>query len=271
MYVADLIRTWNVAGVAEMSRNHLRSYVRPPLSMMRRLLWGYGLRPLATMYVNRLLKRVAPGVLQSHRRRRQAAVTPAWLAHDPELRAESQRRFDEVGERLMQRPEPAGRHGFFNSETPGALTSPLHSMEFEEAFDLSRRTGAFELAPYWDADLVEFLNRMPPELLDRGGRAKGLVRDTVARRFPNLGFGRQRKVSALNYFGSILAEEGRRAWERLGGAPALTKLGIVAPDVGEALPERFATRETLGFEQIIAMHRIVDIMHLESWVRARAA
>src|SRR6185295_18677043 len=104
-----------------MSRNQLRSYVRPPLSMLRKLLWGYGLRPLATMYVNRWLTRIAPGVLRSHRRRRQAAVTPPWLAADPELRRESARRFDEVDEMLMRRPEPSGTHGFFNSESPSGL------------------------------------------------------------------------------------------------------------------------------------------------------
>jgi hypothetical protein len=222
------------------------------------------------MYVNRWLKRIAPGVLRAHRRRTQAAVTPSWLAPDPDLRRESRRRFDEVADAIMQRPEPRGTHGFFFSEAPSYLIKPLQAIEFEEAFEFSRQTGVLELAPYWDADLVEFLNRMPPEELDRGGRAKGLVRDTVVRRFPDLGFNRQRKVSALTYFGSVLRTEGPKAWARLGGAPALAKLGIVGPELTHAVGQHFTRRDRLRLPGIVSMHRIVDVMHLESWIRARA-
>src|SRR4029079_10415912 len=86
------------------------------------------------------------------------------------------------------RPAPKGPYGFFHSEEPRGFIRPAIAMEFEEVFELGRRTRTLELAPYWDADLVEFLHRIPPKVLDRGGRAKGLGRETVTRRFPALGF-----------------------------------------------------------------------------------
>lgn len=269
-YLADLIRKGHLAGVVQMLRNQLRSYDLPPLALLRRLLVGYGLRPLAAMYLNRWLRRLAPGVIGYRNRRRLAAVTPAWLAPDPALHQEARRRFEEVSDVLMRRPEPDGPHGFYNSESPRSRIQPLTAMEFEEAFELSRRTGVFELAPYWDADLVEFLKRTPPELLERGGRAKGLVRDTVARRLPDLGFSRQRKVSALRYFGSVLAAQGPIAWKRLGGAQVLAKLGVAAPDLSEHASALFAGRDRVRLARIIQMHRVLDVMHLEAWVRPRA-
>ncbi len=167
----------------------------------------------------------------------------------------------------MKRPEPRGPYGFFFSGAPVALIRPSQAMEFEEAFDLSRRTGPLELAPYWDADLVEFINRIPPSAFDKGGRSKALVRDTIAKRFPGLGFDRQRKVSALNYFGGVLETEGPQAWSRVGGASALVDMGVVSLDT--AVPPCFGVRGSSQLDHIIQMHRILEVMHVETWVRAR--
>ncbi len=136
------------------------------------------------------------------------------------------------------------------------------AMEFEEQFEFSRMTQTLEMAPYWDADLVEFLHRIPPRILDKGGRAKGMVRETVARRFPRLGFDRQRKVSAANYFVSVLSTAGAAAWQRSGGAKELARLGVVGPGVSEFARQAFESRDTAQMPQIL------DIMHLEEWVRA---
>ena len=81
--------------------------------------------------------------------------------------------------------------------------------------------------PYWDVDVLEMLYRIPPHLLNKGGRSKGLVRQTVARRFPQLGFERQKKVIATNLFNSMMLQDGKKAWRVLGGTQALAKLGIV--------------------------------------------
>ena len=265
MYIADLMRRGAVGDVVEMVRNHFRSYDLPRLALLRRLLWGYGLRPLVALHGSRLLDRVAPAVLNAHRKRRQDGVTPSWLAPDLSLQDASRVRFAEVAERIRKRPAPHGDYGFFAGEGPNGFIRPLMAMEFEEQFELSRHTQTLEMAPYWDADLVEFLRRIPPRILDRGGRAKGLVRDTVAHRFPKLGFDRQRKVSAAGYFASVLATAGSEAWRRSGGATELTRLGIVGPGVNAFAARAFASRDPAQ------MHQMLDIIHLEEWTRARAA
>jgi asparagine synthase (glutamine-hydrolysing) len=264
LYIADLMRRGHASDLVEMIRNHFRSYDLPRAALLRRLLWTYGLRPLIALQLSRTLERVAPAILDSHRRRRQEAVTPGWLGPDPALIAASQQRFAAVAARIRRRPKPKGDYGFFASEGPNGFIRPSMAMEFEEQFELSRRTQTLEMAPYWDADLVEFLHRIPPKVLDRGGRAKGLVRDTIARRFPRLGFDRQRKVSAANYFASVLATAGREAWTRLGGATKLVSLGIVGPGLDAFAERAFTSRDTTQ------MHQILDIIQLEEWTRARA-
>ena len=77
------------------------------------------------------------------------------------------------------------------------------AMENEECFESWRMMGVRELLPFWDPDLIKLLYRIPPEFLNRGGRSKGLVRDMLARRFPHLGFERQKKVVAIDFFRSV--------------------------------------------------------------------
>ena len=111
---------------------------------------------------------------------------------------------------------------------------------------------------------MEFLYRTPPELLNRGGRTKGLVRDTVARRFPRLGFDTQRKVTALGFARSLIVEEGRHVWGELGGATALADAGVVdAPALGERLHRILRDPQSRRF------HVVWDVLTLECWLRAR--
>jgi hypothetical protein len=118
--------------------------------------------------------------------------------------------------------------------------------------------------PYWDADLVQYLCRVPPELLLRGGREKGLVRETVARRFPNLGFERHRKVLASDFFRETLQAEGQAAWNRSGGTPALAELGIVDGQAVDAL-----VAESLTTTNLRIAHRLWELLNLETWLQPR--
>ena len=92
---------------------------------------------------------------------------------------------------------------------------------------LGQRVGVRILHPFWDADLVRFLYRVPPEMLNRGLRTKALVRDMLARRFPEMGFARQKKVVPSGYFESVALEEGPKLWKSMNGTPHLTELGLV--------------------------------------------
>ena len=108
------------------------------------------------------------------------------------------------------------------------------------------------------------LYRIPPHLLNKGGRSKGLVRQSVARRFPQLGFERQKKVIATNFFNSTMLQDGKKAWQVLGGTPALAELGIVD---GERLGSTM--EDILAGNQLRQAYRIWDVLNLESWLRPR--
>jgi hypothetical protein len=146
-----------------------------------------------------------------------------------------------------------------------ALEHPLVAMEAEEYFEMGRRLGVAFLHPFWDSDLTDLLYRTPPHLLIKDGRTKGLVRDVVARRYPKLGFERQRKVRATEFYWRTMQTEGRNTWAALGQASALADLGVVdAPLLTKALAELFAGRQPRE------SYRIWNTLHLEAWVRSRA-
>ena len=143
-----------------------------------------------------------------------------------------------------------------------ALGHQLRSMEAEDNFELGRRLGVRIGSPYWDADLIALLYRVHPEALNRDERSKGLVRESVARRFPHLGFRGQKKILAGNYFAETVHSQWPRAWERLGGVPALEGLGIV--DSGGL--QEFANM-LLASGKPRGSFLIRDVLGLESWAR----
>src|SRR5437588_460285 len=81
-----------------------------------------------------------------------------------------------------------------------ALDHAIVSWEWEELFEVYRRLGMRLLQPFWDPDLIDMLYRTPPLRLISDGRTKGLLRASLGRRFPALGFERQRKVEASSFY-----------------------------------------------------------------------
>ena len=118
--------------------------------------------------------------------------------------------------------------------------------------------------PFCDADLVDMLYRTPPFLLIQDGRSKGLVRSSLARRFPNLGFGRQRKVEATSFYASLIYKGGRDIWQKLGGAQTLGELGIIDEGLLRPTIEQLLERRKDGS----AAHRVWSTLNLETWARA---
>ncbi len=139
------------------------------------------------------------------------------------------------------------------------------STEMEGSFESGRRMGMRHFAPYWDADLVDFLYRTPPRLLIREGRSKGLVRGMLARRFPKLGFERQKKIGGTPVFQDELIGSGRKVWNEIGGARALEQLGIVD---GPKL-EKFMQGIFSGTLPKSRAWVIWQVLNLESWARPR--
>jgi len=137
-------------------------------------------------------------------------------------------------------------------------------MELEEYYELGQRSGVRFRHPYWDVDLVELLMRTPPHLLNGNGKAKGLVRQAMADRFPELGFERQKKVGATPFFHSILMNEGPELWRAAGGARTLAELGIVNPHaVNASFEDLFQGAEPKR------LYQVWEVLRLERWVRAR--
>ena len=128
------------------------------------------------------------------RLKRRLAGDPAWLALDPHLRVEHRRRAAQA----MALSDPPD--GFYIREMRTCLDHTLTSWAAEELHEQGRQIGVRFLHPFFDPDLVEMLYRTPPRLLNAGGRSKGLVRRTMAKRFPGLGLDRQRKVVAGSFF-----------------------------------------------------------------------
>jgi asparagine synthase (glutamine-hydrolysing) len=253
---ADLMRALDVRGLCRLWSAYARSYRLSRLRLSRNLLWRYGLRPLLRDAVlrapgGRLLRELLRAL-----RRRTSQVLPDWVAPDSRLRKE-------LGRRAAGANEPAEVNSHYLREMRLYFDHLLPCWEVEECFENARRMGLRILHPFEDADLADFLYRTPPQLLYRDGRSKGLVRQFLARRFPRLGFERQKKVFST-FFNSTLLEEGRAACDWMGGTPALVhagivdgrKVGVVIDDilVNKTMPQAF---------------RIWDVLNAEAWLRPR--
>jgi asparagine synthase (glutamine-hydrolysing) len=248
---ADLILARDVAGLVRMGRTNYRSYRQNWLQVLRSTVWRYGLRPIAGMAAHT----VAPAAWDRSRARRVAGSTPSWVAPDPALRAAQ-------FERALRNLAPARpQGGFYSRESRVFLDHPLTSWLFEEQYQFGRRLGVRYVHPYWDADLLVQVYRTPPDRLNAGGRSKGLVRQTVARRFPALGFERQRKVSALSFFASTVKSEGPALGEALADFSALGDLGVVDPAGARAF-----MRTSWGGSSM-DLGRAWNLVNVESWVR----
>jgi asparagine synthase (glutamine-hydrolysing) len=247
---ADLLRHGDLAGLYHLWQNLQRSYPLPRFAVLRNLLWNCGARPILVDTADTL----APALT---RRVRSTKATPTWLAPDPAVRQALIRRAEEY------QPLPCGE-SFYVREMRRAFDHPLVSWEFEETFENGQHLGVTIQSPFLDADVVAFLCRVPPTLLNRGGVAKGLVRRMVAERFPGLGFERQKKVVVTNFFLDRMLKEGAYAWQEFGGVPTLGQLGLVDESAVRLTVETILTRRQAG-----QAFRIWDLLNLESWVRPR--
>jgi hypothetical protein len=143
-----------------------------------------------------------------------------------------------------------------------ALDHPVISAQREDEYEDGRRAGVELAHPYWEPDLISFLYRVPPELLLRGGLEKGLVRGSIARRFPDFGFERQKKVVSADYHYSVIRRDCPDALRRIGGCKALVELGIVD---GAQIDTVIAS--ALASSKRRELYRVWELLSLETWVR----
>jgi hypothetical protein len=138
------------------------------------------------------------------------------------------------------------------------------SMEHEATHELDRRTGVVSLHPYWDVDLVSLLYRTPIGILSRGGRSKGLVRESVNRRLPGLGFKVQKKTGASRLYEQIIYNEGPQIWRAIDGTIQLDELGIADRRAVDGLMRSMFARRPEWESS-----RIWGLLLLETWTRSR--
>jgi hypothetical protein len=94
--------------------------------------------------------------------------------------------------------------------------------------------------------------------LIEGGRAKGLVRGSLARQFPGLGLEGQRKVPGTNFYRALVSSSLPLAARRIGVCRELAALGVIAAD---------AARDYSTGDFGSATNQW-DLVNLETWVRA---
>ena len=256
---SELIRHGDIVGLWRLIQSMRNSYQLPTHLVARRILWNYGVRPLARGAARSVLEGTAPAVLRALRKRRIARATPVWAAPDPALR----RTLDERAEAVAERPRPAS---LYWADVRDTVDHPLISLQFEESFEGGRRVGLRTLSPYLDVELVEFLCRAPIELVNKGNRAKGLVRDMMARRFPDLGFDRLKKVIAVDYFRALMVAELPEAWAASGRARTLNDLGVVDSRRFGALVRDLLAGTASPREEFFGW----SVLTLEAWAESRA-
>jgi asparagine synthetase B (glutamine-hydrolysing) len=250
-YAADLIRAGQLDGLVRLVRTKLRSWKLPKLASLRSVLWTLGLRKVLRDWV----WHHAPAVAAWRRRRLLPRALPPWLAPDPAVRRELERRY-ELLDRVYRQDT------YYLADTRAGFSHPLTTLCAEENFFRDRLVGLPAFHPYLTRPLVDFLLRTPPELLNAGGRSKALVRNLVAQRFPKLGFERQKKLLATELNRDICRREGPLLWNELGQARALGALGVV--DVPR-FHAGFA--EWLNADSLSVVHRVFHGANLEAWAR----
>ena len=171
------LRRLHLGEMRHLYRTYLQSYNLERGPLLKNLLWRYGVRWTARNAAVQGLEFAAPRLASAMKERRLQELKPDWMAPDPALAAEMNRRARQLGTIESE------SFKFAEDKFP-FLEHQLGSMEREEAFERGRRLGTETFMPFWDADLDGFLARVPPHLMNQGYWSKGLVRVPLARRFP---------------------------------------------------------------------------------------
>jgi len=264
---ADLLRSLDLAGLYCFGRLYSRAYPFFTSNLIFGLLWPFGVRPLLLEWwldssARTLARRVAPGVLDDIRRRRNATQRPAWLAPDPALRSATDQRESQWRDLRYESAQP---RDFCTRFSRSVLDSPQKWMFHEETFLMSRRAGVQMARPFWDADLIQLLLRIRPQARIRNGVTKSLLRTPLARRFPHQGFEQRLKSHTGNVILATIRGGGDELRRAAGRIRVLGDLGIVEPErVGSFLEQAIAGPDDEACVQAW------NILNLELWARARS-
>ena len=259
----DLLRSLDLAGLYRLWRIYAHSYHFTGREAFR-LVWRHAAKHLIPDVGHAAAIRLGAGRLVQHRWRSaamRAATSPPWVAPDPALRAQVVERLESSYVRDATGTKP---DSYYLRDTRSRLDSADKWFREEETFLLGQRLGIPIREPFWDPDLIDLLVRVHPRVRSAGGLAKALVRRPLIRRFPDLGFDRQRKsfVGAAQL--SVLATQADAARQAMGGLPTLVDLGVVDREqVRVLLDDALAGRTHRG-----RLGWAWELLNLEAWARA---
>jgi asparagine synthetase B (glutamine-hydrolysing) len=262
IYAADLFRRLNFHGLYQLLKGMKLSFPIPFRHQLKNTLWHFGLRPLLAGKTAQFIHQRNPQILRKRRMKHFLGKLPEWLTLDSELRQKVFQRMEQRVENSLHNLYPGS---FYLQEIGLSLDHALTSLDLEEEFESSRRLGIPVIGFYQHQDLVDFLFRLSPEVLNTGGPSKGLVRSFLIRRFPNLGFLKQKKIFALDIFKSIVVNESPRAWEKLGGMHTFEKMGIVDNNKVSSL-YNVKNMSDFSSRKVSLLWHLLD---MESWVKSQ--
>ena len=261
---ADLLRALDLAGLFRLWTVYARSYHFSRQEVFRIVMWRYAAnRLLPDAYYAAAVRLGARRLVRQRWRSAamRAAASPPWVAPDPTLRAQVTERLEASYVREERGPRP---DSYYLRDTRSRLESADKWFREEETFLLGQRMGIPIREPFWDPDVIEFLVRVRPQARSAGGLAKALVRRPLTRRFPDLGFDRQRKSFVGAALQSVLETQAGGARRAMGGFPTLVDLGIIDREqVRVLLDDALA-----GGSQGAQLGWAWELLNLEAWTRA---
>jgi hypothetical protein len=260
-YAADLLGQLDFIGLYRLIISMWRSWPFPLYKHIYNGVWKYGARPLLARQVAGVLFQAAPGILRRRRKKSLQLVHPNWFCPDDELEKEISLRMEERVEESIQ----ADRiKSFYIREMEYSIDHPLNSLDLEEEFENGRRLGTPILGFYQHQELVSYLFRFPPRLLNTSEPQKGLVRKLLHKRFPHLNLDKQKKIGATDNFREIVLSESPEVWKKLEGIQTLAQIGIV--NATEAEKFFLSTIETPPPSNL-ATWVVWHLINFESWSR----
>lgn len=263
---ADLLRSLDIAGLYRLWQLYASSYHFSRREAFRIVVWRYAAKQLGPdAYYAAATRLGARSLVRQrwHSAAIRAAASPPWVAPDPTLRAQVTERLESSFVRAEAGPRPSG---YDLRDTRSRLDAADKWFREEETFLVGRRVGIPIREPFWDPDLIDLLVRVRPQARSAGGLVKALVRRPLSRRFPHLGFDRQRKSNLGIAFLSVLETEASAARHAMGGFSTLVDLGVIDREqvrvlIDDALAGR-GPRGRLGWAW--------ELLNLEAWARAHA-
>jgi len=260
----DFVRSLDLAGIYRLCEIYCRSFQFTRQQALSMLLWRYAGRSLLRDSWRAAADRMgAPGLVP--RRWRfpilMRADLPSWIAPDRTLRARVAQR---VEERFASGKSSLGIDSYYLRDARSMLDATDRWFMEEESFLVGQRNGIPLRQPFRDPDLIEFLVRVRPLGRSEDGLSKALVRRPLARRFPGLGFDRQRKTNLGEASDAVLSTQLERQWKAVNGVSALAEVGVVDPEGARTMIDQ-ALAGT-GSESGPAYAWF--ILNLEAWVRA---